>query len=702
MPNQGVTQQLYSQNGKISELTYAPSLSDLRIITKVEQAIASGQGQACPSNAFISQSHNFIFTRAFKPAIKVAFEYVDTCCKSGGTFGQKFCFEPKFTANYLNDAYFNFTMPEMSCNEAVLPDIIVTPSDADVFALNGNLALNFGTGALASVAETNNNVIVRRGFCYDMVTAAPAPSDTEVVINGVTYTLRTAASGLGGVGSISYVYEDEFGNFIAGPNGEAVAPDENGFGEAGAGRVTRANYVVAADRLGIKLCNETRFSVDQCEIDKYSKYHLLNNYELRMSKYCQKQNYDDMIGQEVAEERPRHSLRTHGDISATGGHEGVPSCQYSREYRKYASGLQTPKPVQPSTRLTIPLAFEHNTETFLSLPIAIIPDTDLVYEVDTAPLDELYYPTFGSTFIRETVMLYPGAAPGAAVGTRSDPRKELSRKIPVLIPNSNVKKVVCPSPSASMTARFLYLTELEHLCMINRLHFDMIHIQRDNKLTLKTDDEECLELCNTKFPTEYFIVRDTAPQSTDESRYDVHETWYRLGHVLKTPAPEYYRHTDNVIDQAGNTSDFVHLNHMTQYDVEMVFEPIITNMSVSIYDSEIYQMLPRSFYENYTTFAVGGDVWYHEADGLAPLVVNFSMKPGLSSFWGSVGSSRNRKISLRVLSQCEPSKTQMPDGIVFGSVSNEKCCNKRCEIYVTACLINFILGSDGSLQLRFA
>lgn len=704
MVNQGVSTQLFHAPGKITELLEASRLFNLRIVKKISHNKENRIRQVCPTTSFFRQSHKYLPGRVHIPCARIAIEYVETHSCSGSCLGDTFTFQPKFNSDYLNDAYVSFTLPEATCSEAPLPNIIVTTFDEDVMALNNGRAFNFATGTLATAAETTSNVLVHRGFVYatDNPGAGITVNDeTNYTYDGRSYTIRSSNTGMDGRGGINYTYQDEHGNFIAGPDGIFAEPDLNGFGGGDQGQpiVTRANYVVAAELLGLKFNRETKWSVEGCEIDKYTNQLLLNHRELLMSKSCQRQAYDKLIGQEVPEERPVSSLRSHTGVAASGGEEGLLACNYTRQYIKLAHGLQTPKPLHESTRIHVPLAFQHNGFGADALPIAITPDVDLCYEFLTAKFNEMFYPSFGSTFIHENVVLHQNNTDD---GLLSAPTLVLKRLIPVLIPGSELND--CPNPCLDprMTHRMLYVDRFPHLCLINRLVFEPITIHRDQVLKLdKCGDDVNKEIRNAKFPTEYMFVRDYSTRSISEKLYNVYETWHRLGHIIRNPAHKYKFDVNNV-PRDGGDPNFVATKCMTEYHMDLEAEPIITKMGVDIYDSSYYQKFDRYFYDTYTLFAHSEGKWHHDSDGLQALFVNFSQRVGGDGYWGSIGTSNNRKISLEMDIESEPSKEfALPDGVI-SSRSNIICKLTKTCIIVTICMKNFLIGSNGRFMLRFS
>ena len=97
--------------------------------------------------------------------------------------------------------------------------------------------------------------LIQHGFSYHYTDGPNQPpnavSGHTVSHGGKDYFLRLGATGRNGIGSIHYVYEDHYGNFVAGPDGTDAEPTVDGFG-GGGNQVLSANYVVAAELTGFK------------------------------------------------------------------------------------------------------------------------------------------------------------------------------------------------------------------------------------------------------------------------------------------------------------------------------------------------------------------------------------------------------------------------------------------------------------------
>ena len=86
------------------------------------------------------------------------------------------------------------------------------------------------------------------------------------------------------------------------------------------------------------------------------------------------------------------------------------------------------------------------------------------------------------------------------------------------------------------------------------------------------------------------------------------------------------------------------------------------------------------------------------------LIVKNRPDPGRGGdgYWGSIGTSNNRKITLEMDIESEPSKEfALPDGVISSS-SNIICKLTKHHIVATICMKNFVIGSNGRLMLRFS
>jgi len=700
MVNCTIAAQLNNLHGRIKTIINANDYLNQRIQAYIDRSIKEGKANPTPPMTVLAATHNTRFCNIFRPALLVAFEFIETCGKCDRGLGGKVKFEIKPLSDYMNDAYTRITTPEVSCSEVDLPDIIVAPFDETLFTTNGQRAVNFGTGALVTVSQTATRTLVHRGYNYDH--SGGAAASTSIELDGNTYYLRVAADAANGEGSIRYTYVNGRGQFIAGPDGTAVYPDVDGFGAGGqAARVTRANWVYAADYLGIKMFKECKFSVEQTEIQKYSDKYVLNTRKLRMAKFEQRGAYDKMIGHETAYDTASESFASLNGVQPSGLGEGLPSTQYNREYKRYGSGLQTPKPVQESRDLIIPMFFQHNMDRSQSLITAILPDADIEYEIELSRLDELYFPHPGDLYIEEEVVLYPqDVIDGDDAPDGARPVEVARRRIPVLLNESTVVEPAHYNLNPVLISEQLYLSEAVHITIVTRVVFEFIRIFRDYCFNVSCSDKQCHEICNSKFPVEYLLVRDVPTANSDSANFLHGRNWAKLGHVIQTPVSKYQHVRENL--GTGGAPNFLLSHNELEYDLTQRFEPVITEMGVKIHDTDYYECLPRRFFELYLPWVYSCGNWFHDdEDESHPLFVNFSQLPGVTQNWGCAAVSRNRKLQLDIKANLEPSSVFQLDGVVGGSAFSETYPYKKVSIQTNSCTYNFNLGTDGTITPRF-
>ena len=152
MPSTAVALTLSISVGKTDRIIYASSFLCSRLQHIIAHRRKMKMDNIYPSISEIKTTHFICFDVSFKPCVITAHEYVRQSAKSvnlGGEIG----FELRFNSDYLNDTFFEFEMPQISCNAAPLGDIIVQPFDDAVFIANGNFPTNFGQGRVAVPGE---------------------------------------------------------------------------------------------------------------------------------------------------------------------------------------------------------------------------------------------------------------------------------------------------------------------------------------------------------------------------------------------------------------------------------------------------------------------------------------------------------------------------------------------------------------------
>lgn len=690
--------QLSPPGGKIDHMLTAPGVIRSTVQQYVEEHERLGNKHT-PTLNYATSSHNNVLSSSFRPSVQIAFEYTST--SGQGQLGSTITFTPKHNSDYHADAYFKFTMPEVSCTLADLPDIVVR----SVHRLPSALALgtvpnplNFATGQVVASIDVTSKSVVKNGFTYsiDAVTGLPVAAD-PISWKGKTWLLRTAAEAqTNGVGSISYVYTDAFGNFVAGPDGKAVAPTANGFGGGLAAdpRVQVANNVVAADYLGLKLCRTVTYTVDENKIDEYTS----NVAMLRRDSFIHegaKRSFDRLIGHEVPYSSPVE-VHAIGGNTANGFGSGRAAADSFREYRQFAHGLQTPKAIQPSKDIYVPLSFYHNLCRANAIPVCIHPDAELEYKIETPRLNELYYPVAGAVFIEERVTLYSPAG----AGTLTSPRHELMRRIPFLVPGSVVQTSSREgSISPWLYINNLYLDDVLHVCILSRSFFRMIRLFVDQTLniSLDADGEQEKELTG-KFPVEYVMLTEQAISANDGLSADNAQDWHENGFVYRDDQSKYLHRTERI--RTGAANEYVSFHDQLSNESVKTVSPIISSMGVSVYDTTFQKVVDGAFYSDYIQYNLNNGIWHAGDRQQSRKLINFSHRPGDAPVIGHCSVSKQRSIKLQMninLPRNEPPR----DGIQGGDVVVATAGYTKARIIATVCQINFVLGSDGTISRRF-
>jgi hypothetical protein len=655
--------------GKTDRILLAPAFLCARLHKIIAHRRKMKMDNIYPSISEIKTTHFICFDVSFKPCVITAHEYVRQSAKNvnlGGEIG----FELRFNSDYLNDTFFEFEMPQISCSLASLPDIIVQPFDQAVYIANGNLPTNFGQGRLAVPGETANFI---DGFNYQIV--AGLPVDTTVTYGGSAYDLNVAAAA-GTVGAISYIYTDANGVFIAGPDGSAVAPDVNGFGAGGAAaKVQRANYVRACELVGARLTQRVSFEVDNNAVADYHYSAILNYRERFISASDCRNAYDLLIGQEVAYDYVKEKSITH-QTNVPGLAADLAYIESHREVTKVANGLQTAKPVIPVHTLICPALFWFSVKRKDSIPVLCLPDADVRFHINTARLTDLYYPEAGDTYIQETVTLL-----NAGVNSIVNQNVLSQRRVPFLIPNSIVS--TDGTPNAYLNTCQIYLDDCVHTVILNRIGFHLIRILRHNVATLDQEEKD-YEINGIKWPVEYIFVRDV-PRANTLGNFAA-DNWWRCGHQIITPEQGNWCSTSfPVTTVTGGVATTTYTREVSQCHPAYLrtVQPAITSFGVQIYDTTFFEKRDSEFYRQYIPYAYcNGYIMSNDSPQFQQnLIFNFAQIPGYSNPNGHFNISKTRNINYNISAD-------------LGSLGKVDCITD-------AHCLNFIVISDGSLALRY-
>lgn len=700
--------------GKIAEMIYNQDALNANIENIIQQKKAAGAAVITPSQSQIAASHLNIFASSFMPTCLYVYEYITHCVECIGGWGSKAEVRPRWSSDYLSSCYFQVETPEMSCTEAPLPEIIVNPSDVNVAAVNNNRPTNFGTGVLASASAIPS---VRHGFSYryeaDGTTLA---ADQSFTFGGTDYTFRTDATGVNGIGGIRYYYEDQYGNFLAGPDGTDAEPDANGFGQGGE-QVSGSNYVIGADNIGHKLIQEASFISDNNEIETYDyHYPLCHNYAAN-TRYRTGKAYDRLIGQNHPIMKPLFTNVTEQDRTNSGGlrtaegnvinygDSGLAARQNFREYSHFAAGLQTPARVLKSETLNIPLLFDFASCKKNAFPWCSTPDADICFTFKLSPLAELFYPHTGSVFIREDIRAHNAA--DDLEGSISQPILHLSRSIPFLIPGSTVVTPTCDRVNASFIAQHWYTTEIVHLCIIGRILFRTLRKIITKVCKVSCADECCgIDGAGSRFPIEYSYLLDFSLKSKDEKNNpDVWYQWDKLGYQGFLPAHSYHIHKRNEAAPDALTPNYVSERIMTKYNLIPESVPIIEHLEVKLYNIVYHEERPRIFYTclyPWSDFSHNFSLDFDVTNGTLPMFISYTAVPGSYDIQGVVSVTSQRKIQYDIKCRDQDPYLGIRDGLIVQGSETDNCCKYKKFVLVTVSIvINFLFISDGTARLRY-
>lgn len=686
MPSQAVALKLSIAVGKTDRILYASAFLCSRLHNIIAYRRKHRMDNIYPSISEIKTTHFICFDVSFKPCVITAHEYIRQQAK-GAILGTECSFELKFNCDYLNDMYYEFELPSVSCNTAPLGNIIVLPYDQTVLQANGNLPTNFGQGRLATASEVTG-INVFNGFSYTFVGANPVNTTVTYTpvaqnSNGPTptaqsYVIQVATPGPNPtvpIGGISYIYTDANGSFIAGPDGTAVAPNTNGFGAGGqAARVQRANFVKAAELLGLKLVQRSNFEVDTSGVAEYYASSAVNYRDRFLSDAICRNAYDLLIGQEVPYDY-YHEKVVQRQTNIPGLAADLGYLSTHREVTKIANGLQTPQLTIPSTTLYVPALFWFAMKRKDSIPVLCLPDADVRFNVQTSKIENLFYPAVGDTYIQETVTLV-NAAPNSIINQNVVSQ----RRIPYLIPGSTV--VAAGSFAAHLNSCQIFLDDCVHTVLLNRIGFHLIRILRHNVVTLD-QDEKSYEITGIKWPVEYVFVRDIPRENQDENYpYPAAENWWKCGHQQVTDDQGSWCCT-SFPQIVANAPVYTKQVVQCQPSYVKTVTAAITQFGVDIYDTTFFDKRESMFYRQYIPYAYcnGYILSNNNPQFQQNIMYNFAEIPGYSNPSGHFNISKTRQITYQITATLGPSG--------------------RVDCISDAHCLNFIVISDGSLALRY-
>jgi hypothetical protein len=680
-----VVQLIQTAIGKMSAILTAYPFLTASLHQHIRRRKAMGAVSIFPSISVINLTHFCPINTSFKPCIILGFEYVRTT--QSYCLGKDIEIELKQNCDYISDMYIEVDTPTVSCSAVALPNIVVKPKDINVYGLNGSHSLNFGTGLLNTTQEElSGNVNVVDGVNYLIVANAPTP--TNVVSNGKTYLLSPAAGNI--AGSISYTYVDLDGNFVAGPDGTTSNPDLNGFGTgAQAPKVLYANYVRAADYLGFKYFSKNLFKVDDNPISEYSSMAMIG-YRERIVSPIARPVLDRLIGQEVAVTQIADNY-SQTDKTSSGFAVGGPQASHQRHHYKSAGGLQTPKPVQPSTRLEIPCIHWFNRALAQALPVACMPDGQLRLQLCVSPISSLFYPA-PALYIQETITAYDvtgQAPPGVAgPGTQANPNVVTNRRIPYIIPGSVLVKDESCNTCITLVMNQILMDELIHNMIISRVGFNMIQLFREERDCVKNSDGPLrLDINQLKWPTMYIIVFDRPYSNFDDSRPETAENWWRCGYQSKYDASDFLHYTRKGLNVAGNASTWTKESLQVGCKQVRNVVDVISNLGVNLYDSYYFQPENRrTFYSDLLPFAFHNGLIHSDENDHGSIFITFSYLPGMYQVAGFANLSKTKELFYDI---------KFTVGIDIN-------VNNKVEIISVSVCVNFLLISDGSCVVRYA
>ena len=733
MPGPSVSRQLQPQYSRITELVYATPLLYSNVFNLIRLYKKNGADIPIPSFTASISSHNSTLGRHYRACILMARDYMSQAINTGC---RTQWIEVDGFGDFLNDAYKKDVHGAAMCSTANLGNIVVASYDEALRETGCNAAAvyttNYGTGALASRAELQNGVAVRRGWVYDR-DAAGVAQDLMIEIRGKQYVVPVVDAARDGKPGINYYYVDQFGKFIAGPDGtDAAADPATGFGAAGAA-VTGANHIKLFDYFGQWYNQENKFLVGSSEIQKYDFDCAMIMRDNFMSGVSAQRAWDRAVGQEFVDKQGSRSNVANEGGSADGVGSGGVSLASVREHKSYATGAQTKRDQIDCAVSRTPLMHYHNWCRADSLPTALLADLNVRYEFTTIPDKYIFEAVANDDInIMQKVYLYPVDAAGAiippAAQTADHPEITLQKIIPYVIPGSVVEAegLQC----SELVYNLIYVDKLLHVPLAVRIWFQLIrlwcpHVEcfqagQTSFATSKTHSSsskcEIQHVLNEiSYPSEALWVCERPDKHLDYNggSPDISTRWHANGHVGTVKLTNQVSRVTDVDDTGANRHRVEQLEIKSEH--ADVHYPVVQRFSFDVHNAEYMKMFDREHYDTLFKYVYANtDCIYMEERQVPRAFVIFSDKPkseGANYGVSSVSARQWITAKLDGVVACIAGDDHDRDGLVGGldyvgsaNASINSSTGKKLTlmriIYCAWC-INFILGAEANIALRF-
>jgi len=540
--------QALGSNGRISNLIHARPLIEQRNFKIQSLKKRQGLHNTNMTLAEYKFSHYVHLDDSYKPCALCTTDQCVTNAIGTTGFGETI----EFLMNEIGDFQTNVSavvdLPEVQCEEADLPNIVVYSKYQAVNDLNTGKPLDFGAGALGL---TGAAATIPDGHVYYMLAGVPQ-NTTFTNADGLEYTIAP--------GGIRYTYTDGHRTLIAGPDGTAVFPNANGFGNGGqAAKVKKANYVRAVRFPGIKIFNDNIFMVDEKPIQEYDSLSVLNDLLYNTGNHVKPLLYN-LYGEDIGHWEKNHLMTVEGKSFANiTGPDALASTGHNVQVH---DGLQTPKLVHKCHQLLIPTPFTFSKDISKSLCMAALPDTPKKIQYKSAYLDDIFRPTFGDLFIHEEVTAQPSTA-GVInpVTDQFSPVLRTSRLIPFLNPGSGIIRDCCKNMSMRLLSTCFYVDDYLHEMFVAKVGFDMIRIPVVQEKSVCydctcRDNTEDIQLYSSRWPTEYLVPRLIPQINRKKEHIHYLDNWFEDAHVCNYL--EYLNYTREYSETVGPVTTYYH------------------------------------------------------------------------------------------------------------------------------------------------
>ena len=364
----------------------------------------------------------------------------------------------------------------------------------------------------------------------------------------------------------------------------------------------------------------------------------------------------------------------------------APQYDISREYKRYVSGPQTPKPVQPILEIWNKLRFWFNDDVRLSIPSVSIPFGQRFISIDLTSAANLVF-EFPSMYL-ETIIdgpgnVIPAGLQGVIPAQPAGPNGPIELRQKIYSPLAVGAGVVAPSVDAiELYINNIFVNPEVHDIYIKRIGFSLIRVYRQQRQRTTYGASELL-LSQLKWPIEYMFIGARPQWNTAAANPLMWRDWHRLSHVITGNCDE----ATCIAESAGNanaagaplTGSRIGAVVPDQYYLPV---PTVDQMALTSHGIVIFDNFADTFFSSYMPFHYGGTSLV-TPDDVGALFVNMALFPRSYQPSGHLNISRARETYLKWNSTYISSTSPV-------------------DFIIVAVAINFLLITDGSAVLRYS